>query len=101
MSSYIDAESKYWAEVFMACRLEGEGVRLEDFLATPEDILHAFGMSDAPEIMAQGFLPLLPRQARVRARLERLEAVNEEMVRLAPKWVGGKYSGQSGALAAA
>ncbi|MEW5837796.1 MAG: hypothetical protein AB1717_03070 [Pseudomonadota bacterium] len=91
MSTYSDHEIEYWADVFQACRLAGEGVSFEDFLATPRAILHAFGMSDAPDIMADGFLPLLPRQARARMQLERpepvCETVNGGLVRLIPKGV--------------
>ena len=70
MRTYNDHEIEFWGEVFQACRLVGEGVSFEEFLAEPQATLQSFGMDDAVEVMASGFLPLLPRQARVRARLE-------------------------------
>lgn len=88
MRTYNDHEIEFWGEVFQACRLAGEGVKFEDFLAQPQAVLRTFGMHDAVEVMASGFLPLLPRQASVRARLERMEpvceTVNGRLVRMAP-----------------
>ncbi|MEW6178272.1 MAG: hypothetical protein AB1670_06530 [Pseudomonadota bacterium] len=105
MTTYNDHDIEYWAEVFQACRLTEEGVNFEDFLATPRAILHAFGMADAPEVMADGFLPLLPRQARVRARLERpepvCETVNGGLVRLAPVRADVRFTGRERFLVAA
>ncbi|MEW6446032.1 MAG: hypothetical protein AB1479_08375 [Pseudomonadota bacterium] len=99
MTTYNDHEIEYWAEVFQACRLTEEGVNFEDFLATPRAILHNLGMGDAPDIMAAGFLPLLPRQARLRARLERpepvCETVNGGLVRMTPRKVVSRLTSQS------
>lgn len=74
MTTYADHEIEFWADVFQACRLAGEGVRFEAFMASPRAMLKAFGMEDALDVMASGYLPLLPKQARVR---ERLDAVRE------------------------
>lgn len=105
MPTCTDHDIEFWGEVFQACRLAGEGVRFEDFLANPRAILKAFGMDDALEVMASGFLPLLPRQARVRARLERpepvCETVNGGLVRMGPVRVGDAYTRADGMLAAA
>ena len=106
MRTYNDHEIEYWGEVFQACHLSDEGVSFEDFLATPRAILHTFGMSDAPEVMASGFLPLLPRQARARARLEQppvpvCETVNGGLVRLVPVRAGIVCTKAEGMLAVA
>lgn len=70
MRTFDDHSLEFWGDVFQACRLAGEGVRFEDFLRDPERILQDFGMDDAVEILHSGYLPLLPKQARIRARLE-------------------------------
>lgn len=66
MNRFADEYLEYWGDVFAACRLAGEGVSFEEFLTDPRAVLEAHGQEDAPEIMAQGFLPLLPAQARAR-----------------------------------
>jgi hypothetical protein len=71
MRTFDDHSLEFWGDVFQACRLAGEGVRFEDFIIDPQRILQDFGMDDAVEILESGFLPLLPKQAKVRARLER------------------------------
>ncbi|HET19351.1 MAG TPA: hypothetical protein ENO16_01915 [Chromatiales bacterium] len=88
MRTYSDNEIDFWGEVFTACRLYAEGVRFDEFIEAPEACLRRYGMDDAIEIMARGFLPLLPRQARVRQRHERLmpicESVNGVVIPLMP-----------------
>ncbi|MEW5824943.1 MAG: hypothetical protein AB1766_11465 [Pseudomonadota bacterium] len=69
MRTYSDPEINYWADVFMACHLAREGLRFEDFLADPQGQLNRYGMDDAPQIIAEGYLPLLPNQARLRRQL--------------------------------
>ena len=71
MRTYDDHSLEFWGDVFQACRLASVDVRFEDFIANPQRILQDFGMDDAVEIMESGYLPLLPKQARIRARLER------------------------------
>jgi len=77
MRTFDDHSLEFWSDVFQACRLASVDVAFEDFLSDPQRILQDFGMDDAMEIMESGFLPLLPKQARVRARLERLEPMCE------------------------
>jgi len=88
MRTYDDHEIEFWGEVFQACRLAGEGVSFERFLEHPEAMLQSLGLQDATEVMATGFLPLLPKQARVRRGLELpvpvCESVNGEVVLLMP-----------------
>ena len=88
MRIYSDNEIEFWGEVFTACRLYAEGVQFEGFLAEPELILSRFGMSDALEVMASGYLPLLPRQARVRRAVDGIspicESVNGQVIPLLP-----------------
>jgi hypothetical protein len=71
MRTYDDHSLEFWGDVFQACRLASVDVRFEDFIANPQRILQDFGMEDAVEIMESGYLPLLPKQARIRAHLER------------------------------
>jgi len=71
MRPFDDHSLEFWSDVFQACRLAGEGVTFDDFIIDPQRTLQDFGMDDAVEILESGFLPLLPKQARVRARLER------------------------------
>jgi len=71
MRTFDDHSLEFWGDVFQACRLASVDVSFEDFLANPQRTLQDFGMDDAVEIMESGFLPLLPKQARIRARLER------------------------------
>jgi len=71
MRTFDDHSLEFWGDVFQACRLAGEGVTFEDFIIDPQRSLQDFGMDDAVDIMESGYLPLLPQQARVRARLER------------------------------
>ena len=73
MRTFDDHSLEFWGDVFQACRLAGEGVSFEDFIIGPQRVLQDFGMDDAVEILESGFLPLLPKQARVRARLEGLQ----------------------------
>lgn len=61
--------NEYWTEVFEACRLGEQGERLEEFLRDPWTVLRRHGQESAPECLANGFRPLLPRQAVVARRL--------------------------------
>jgi len=71
MRTFDDHSLEFWGDVFQACRLSSVGVTFEDFMQNPQRILQDFGMDDAIEIMESGYLPLLPKQARIRAQLER------------------------------
>jgi len=84
MRPFDDHSLEFWGDVFQACRLAGEGVSFEDFIIDPQRILQDFGMDDAVEILESGFLPLLPKQAKVRARLERHLSVAGRSVRTQP-----------------
>lgn len=64
----------YWAEIYHATRLSEEGVPFEAFIQAPHEHLGAYGQSEAPESMRQGYEPLLPAQARVARRLRAHEA---------------------------
>ncbi|OZB35339.1 MAG: hypothetical protein B7X35_06825 [Halothiobacillus sp. 14-56-357] len=59
-----------WAEVYAACRLHLVGISYAHFIEAPEEVLNRLGMQDALEIMAAGFLPLLPVQAKVRQEID-------------------------------
>ena len=101
MRTYDDCSLEFWGEVFQACRLVDEGLCFEDFLIDPHRTLRDFGMEDAVEVMESGFLPLLPRQARVRARLERpvsyCLSVGGRVVRMEPRPM---VAGHASAMAA-
>ena len=68
--------NEYWTEVFEACRLSEQGERLEEFLRDPWTVLRRHGQESAPECLAKGFLPLLPRQAAVARRLADADAAD-------------------------
>ena len=70
MRTFDDHSLEFWGDVFQACRLAGEGVSFADFIIDPQRTLQDFGMDDAVEILESGFLPLLPKQASVRVKLE-------------------------------
>jgi len=65
----MEKTREYWSAVFEACRLGEQGEGLEDFLADPWAVLRRHGQESAPECLANGFRPLLPRQAAVARRL--------------------------------
>ena len=67
-----------WAEVYEACRLHLVGISYAHFIEAPEEILNRLGMHDALEIMAAGFLPLLPAQAKVRQEIDAPKPVLKE-----------------------
>jgi len=71
MRTFDDHSLEFWGDVFQACRLASVDVMFEDFIANPQRILQDLGMEDAVEIMESGYLPLLPKQASIRARLGR------------------------------
>ncbi|HES76143.1 MAG TPA: hypothetical protein ENO09_03930 [bacterium] len=89
MPTYTDHTIEYWANVYKACRLEGENVTFASFLENPQSILQHFGMDDAIEVMESGFLPLLPKQARLRRMLDGFmpacESVTGQLIPLRPK----------------
>lgn len=70
MRTFDDHSLEFWGDVFQACRLASVDVSFEDFIANPQRILQDFGMDDAVEIMESGYLPLLPKQAQIRSRLD-------------------------------
>ncbi|MFP4295510.1 MAG: hypothetical protein ACOC00_02810 [Halothiobacillaceae bacterium] len=64
--TWSDEYINYWGSVFQACRLHTVGLELDRFLEAPEMHLDRLGLADALAVMAQGYLPLRPDQARVR-----------------------------------
>jgi hypothetical protein len=70
MSTYADEVIDFWANVFRACRLSATGMDLEEFLEDPQGHLDRLGLNDAMEMLAGGFLPLLPEQAAVRREID-------------------------------
>ena len=74
-----DEELHRWGEIFTANPILREYCAFENFLRHPERWLELTGLSgrsassdDAPE-----FLPLLPAQARIQARLDAAESARE------------------------
>lgn len=53
------------------------GLSLEEFTRSPKQALAQAGQEDAPAILASGFRPLLPSQARLRARLDAGDAMRD------------------------
>ena len=82
MSHVLDttshAASIDWADVYEACRLHLVGISYARFIEAPEETLNRLGMHDALEIMAAGFLPLLPAQAKVRQEIDAPKSVQRE-----------------------
>ena len=70
MSTYADEVIEFWANVFRACRLSTTGLDLEAFLEDPNGHLERLGLADALEMLAGGFLPLLPEQAALRREID-------------------------------
>lgn len=50
--------------------LELTGLSYDQFAKDPQRALAQAGQADAPDLIARGFKPLLPAQARIRARLD-------------------------------
>ena len=78
MSCVSDTTAHDWAEVYEACRLHLVGISYARFIEAPEETLNRLGMHDALEIMAAGFLPLLPAQAKVRQEIDTPKPVRQE-----------------------
>lgn len=72
------AASIEWADVYEACRLHLVGISYARFIEAPEETLNRLGMHDALEIIAAGFLPLLPAQAKVRQEIDAPKPVQKE-----------------------
>jgi len=81
MRTFDDHSLEFWGDVFQACRLAGEGVSFNDFIIDPQRTLQDFGMDDAVEILESGFLPLLPKQARIRVRLDQAVSSSDSTAR--------------------
>ena len=66
-ATYSDDYIEYWCYVYQRLGLAERSppVGFEDFLAAPHRTLRAIGQESAPECIAQGFEPLLPRQAEI------------------------------------
>lgn len=59
-----------WTNVYQACRLEEEGLKLDQFLEAPWRWLEHYGQEAALRSMLQGFRPLLPTQVKVARRIQ-------------------------------
>ncbi len=71
MHTHTDEAIDLWGEVYRLCQIHALGLTFENFLADPWQTLRAMGQEDAPDIIQSGFLPLLPKQAEIRKRLDR------------------------------
>lgn len=78
MSHVSDNTAHDWAKVYEACRLHLVGISYAQFIEAPEETLDCLGMHDALEIMAAGFLPLLPAQAKVRQEIDAPKPVQQK-----------------------
>lgn len=72
-------EDDTWEQVYTKCRLAQHGVSLREFVSNPWKVLAQHGQSAAPESIANGYEPLLPRQAEVARRLVAEELVEEDI----------------------
>lgn len=64
-----------WGDVYRACRIEQTGLSFERFLEKPWEHLRRLGQEGAVESMAAGYLPLLPRQAKIARMVAVLDAL--------------------------
>lgn len=65
-----DEDMDFWGDLFVVGKVgERLGITFEQFLKEPRTHLARAGMEGADERMAQGFLPLLPKQQAVISRL--------------------------------
>ena len=81
--TYSDEYIEHWGLIFTANQLQHRNIRFDIFLQAPREIMRAltFG-TPMPNISGNEYLPLLPRQAAVRADLDRqdlIEAVTTAM----------------------
>lgn len=72
MTTYSDEHLNYYADRFVAMRLDLHGVRLDQYLANPAHY----------EAMAMEPLPLLPQQRAVQARLDVADKAVAEVAHL-------------------
>ena len=79
MHTYRDEVIDFWANIFRACRLSTTGLDLETFLEEPQRHLDRLGLSDAVEMLAGGYLPLMPEQAAVRREIDARHPAPPEM----------------------
>ncbi len=87
-----DEDMDFWGDLFVIGKVgERLGITFEQFLEEPRTHLTRAGLQGADERMAQGFLPLLPKQEAVISRLHakwdaeaRARRMKEEEVRVEP-----------------
>ncbi|EPD3052078.1 TPA: hypothetical protein ACKR0U_003135 [Proteus mirabilis] len=62
---YQDTYIEYWGEIFVSARIIEFGITFERFIKDPWKHLMSCGQESAPDVIAEGMLPLLPAQAEV------------------------------------
>lgn len=70
---YQDTYIEYWGEIFVSARIIEFGITFERFLKDPWKHLMSCGQESAPDVIAEGMLPLLPAQAEVARRIRESE----------------------------
>lgn len=58
-----------WENIYAKCQVSEYKISLETFLESPREVLRDIGQGDAVESIAQGFEPLLPKQAEIARRV--------------------------------
>lgn len=71
-----------WETVYELCRLAEYGVEMDMFVSDPWVVLAEIGQTDAPQSIANGYLPLLPRQAEAAKRLLEQELVQDSAMKV-------------------
>lgn len=66
-------EQASWQRIYDECRLKECGVEFHKFISDPWGVLTRCGQFGAPASIANGFKPLLPKQAAVAKRLHNSE----------------------------
>lgn len=71
-----------WEMVYALCRLADHGIEMEVFVLDPWVVLTEVGQTDAPQSIADGYLPLLPRQAELAKQLLEQELALESAAKV-------------------
>lgn len=71
-----------WETVYALCRLAEYGIEMDTFVSDPWVVLTEVGQTDAPQSIADGYLPLLPRQAELAKQLLEQELALESAAKV-------------------
>ena len=72
-----NVQKEYWASIYHACRLFEDGLNFDVFVQSPQHWLHLHGQEQAPQSMANGYQPLLPKQAVIARQIREQERTQD------------------------